>query len=80
MSKRKVLKVIDGPNGEKLEITEITFGRRIPKKEAIQRGLIKVSKKEMQKLFSEEELEEMEYNYSKTENDDINTNESETEN
>lgn len=37
------------------------YGNPISKKDAIRRGLIRVSKREMQKTFSKSELEEMGY-------------------
>jgi len=65
----KILKTRIGPNGEKLNIVEIEDGKSFTLKEAIKMGFAAVSKKEMQKLFTEQELEEMGYN----QKDDDNT-------
>lgn len=78
MSKKKIIEVINGPNGEKIEITEIIENKGISLKEAVKRGIVSIDKKEMQKLFSEQELKEMGYEIK--EKDDNNTNESKTEN
>lgn len=66
MSKtKKVNKTRLGMNGETLHITsESISDKKLTMKEAIKSGLLIVdSKKAMQKLFSEEELEEMGYDY-----------------
>ena len=64
----KVNKTRTGTNGEKLKIVEETEGQNFTLKEAIKRGFAAVSKQEMQKIFSQTELEEMGYDY--TENED----------
>ena len=47
--------------GHTVTTNRVECGNPIPKRTAIQRGLVKVSQEEMQKLFSEEELKEMGY-------------------
>lgn len=58
--KEKHTYVID-KEGHTITTDTREYGDSIPKKEAIRRGLIKVSRASMQKIFSEAELKEMGY-------------------
>ena len=58
--KEKHTYVID-KEGHTITTDTREYGSSIPKKEAIRRGLIRVSRKSMQKIFSETELREMGY-------------------
>lgn len=64
----KVNKTRIGSNGEVLHIVDETDSKGFTIKDAIKKGFAKVSKQEMQKLFSETELKEMGYDYTEDEN------------
>ena len=52
---------------EKEEIVREEYGSPISIKDAVKRKMIVLPREEMQKLFSQTELEEMGYDYTKTE-------------
>ncbi len=57
--RKKTYEVDD--KGTTVTVNKWEVGNSVSKKDAIRRGLIRVSKREMQKTFSKSELEEMGY-------------------